>query len=408
MSEEKLTLKSEAKGFDETAKKVDTVADAQDRLKGAVKKTAEPTRDAAAAQDKLNASESDFIGLLTQVAPGMGRFADAMIKGLKIAGDLSTQELKLGEIIAKTTGFIKANAGAFKLLLAGGAVAAGFAAIAAAMGKVREESERVEKQLRKQKEAQDALRESQLDQQGAIERLASTRREGGFTADESRRSQTTAARVKKQFEFLDDSSINQAAAFGGADRSADEVARIAALVQSGRLNLDGQRGQASQDRLIERELRRFSDFLQNEFKREIDQGQTIGATGERADRARVQAVAQPGSSATELRKIAEQFATDTEEAENLARIIQEAGGTLAGLNELGARAILGDAALSESGKKRLLTQEDAQAADVLRAQARPIIVTINQQHSKHVGPDAFSQRRGMINGEIMSRARGER
>ena len=123
--EEKLTIKSEAKGFDETAKQVDKVTDSQEKLKQAVGKTAKPSRDSADAQKQVNASTSDYIGILNQINPALGGYVDASLKAIKVAGGLADQQIPIIDLVKKATTAIKANVSILKLFGAGGALVGG-------------------------------------------------------------------------------------------------------------------------------------------------------------------------------------------------------------------------------------------------------------------------------------------
>lgn len=161
MGEETQDLKLQAKavGFDQAAKEVDKVSDAQKGLTDKVDASSGAKDAATKATDKLKASESDLTSLLSQINPQLGAFADALFKGGKIAGDLASQQISLGGAMAKATGFIKANAGALKLLAASGAVVIGIMAIVRAIGAVREEADRATEAIKRQQDALNDIRQ---------------------------------------------------------------------------------------------------------------------------------------------------------------------------------------------------------------------------------------------------------
>lgn len=265
---QKLTTEAVAKGFDKAAKEHDKVAGAQQKVAGQTKEGAKAATDAADAQGKLNASESDFVGLLSQVSPELGRFADAMVKGVKISGDLATSNIELGKVLEMGKAAAVKYAGALKLLVAGGAVVAGILAIAAAIRKVKEEHEAATRAVNEQIEAETELANKQRDAQQTLENLAATRREGGFTAEQARTAAQQAQRVKQRFGFLDEGAIQQAAALGGLDRSDEELARVALLFQSGRGGVTPETPAVARRRIIGQRLGRHAAMLDREFGRE--------------------------------------------------------------------------------------------------------------------------------------------
>lgn len=188
MGEEKLTLKTEVTGADATAASLEKVKKAQDAVTGgstkataataAVAQGTDAVDKATASQEKLNASESDFVGVLSRLSPALGGFADAMLKGGKIAGDLAGKQIKFGEVLNAVTTAINKNAGALKLLGAAGAVVLGITLITNALAKMREESERLTKSLDDQRDSLNELRGEQRERGQGIEDIAAQRRGG--------------------------------------------------------------------------------------------------------------------------------------------------------------------------------------------------------------------------------------
>jgi len=134
----KLTLLAEALGFDQSARAVDVLTKAQEELK---KKSAElegakltgtvaevgklrgeqQALGAAIAelhpeQDKLNASERTYIGLLSQISPALGSFVEGGVRSIKVAGDLASKNLELTGVLKGAKDMILQNANGLALL----------------------------------------------------------------------------------------------------------------------------------------------------------------------------------------------------------------------------------------------------------------------------------------------------
>lgn len=137
---QRLTVKAQAQGFDQAAKEIGKVTGAQEKLKAKVAGQAKGTERAAQAQDKLNASNEDYISLLGRIDPRLGALADAMFKGSKAAGDLANTQLNLRSVLSTTSDAIKAQANTLKLLAAGGAVYAGITAAVSAYRQMRSDA----------------------------------------------------------------------------------------------------------------------------------------------------------------------------------------------------------------------------------------------------------------------------
>ncbi len=185
MGKQKFTSEVEVTGADRAAKDFDKISNAQkgltDETAGSVKETVK----ADEATKKLSASEGDVVGILSRLNPALGGLADAILKGGKIAGDLASQNISLSGAFSKATGAIKANAGALKLIGAGGAVVAAIAMIAGAMAKMREETLAVTAAIRDQVDALNDLQKQRSTQSENLERMSARRHEGPLTADES-------------------------------------------------------------------------------------------------------------------------------------------------------------------------------------------------------------------------------
>lgn len=235
---QRLTLEASAKNFDKAQREVENLDAATKKATGGTTEATEATKQQTEAQRELNATNEDFVSLLSRIHPALGGFVDAGIKASKIAGDLASQNIDWGKSLETTKNLVTENASALKLLGAGGAALAGVQAIAFAWGQVKKEEEAALAALRAYVTEQSRIKRETLDRQTAIEGLSDTRREGGFSAAQSAAAVERANRIGERFEQLDPSAINQAAAFL-PDASDADIVDASFLIQSGKLALDG-------------------------------------------------------------------------------------------------------------------------------------------------------------------------
>ncbi len=314
---EELKIKATLEGGKQTADGLKDIAGAQAAVNTGNQEAAQPVKEATAAQEDLNASESDYIQLLTQISPVLGRFVDAAIKGSKVAGDLATQNINLTGAFKKAKAAITANAGALKLLTAGGAAVVGLVLISKAFTAIKKEAEEATKAINGTIEAQTRLRNEAIDRKQSIEDIADARREGGFNAGEARQASDKARLIGEANPSLQDGAVNQALALGGVERSVEELSKIAFLLQSGKINLDGGQRSETRDRVIERALERNAEVIDKAFAREDVQAK------ETRDEAKTQAKSASGGNLAELIKIIEPFIKGTDlNPEDIAKIIQ--------------------------------------------------------------------------------------
>ena len=203
MAEERttrLTMVARAAGFDESARSVDVLAQAEAKLAettaqleqvkltgtvaevGKLEEQQQALKNVitefAPEQEKLRVSTELYGGLLSKIHPELGSFVTGMLRGVNVAGRMATQQLDLTSIFKTATEAIGKNAGALALLGAGGAVALGIAAITSAVRKMGEEWERANKTIEQQTKAVNDLRAAQGEQRGSIEALSDLRRGG--------------------------------------------------------------------------------------------------------------------------------------------------------------------------------------------------------------------------------------
>ena len=445
MADQELSLKAKLDGGAETAQGIDKIAGAEEKLAGETSKAGQASGEAAKQVDKLKSSEGDVLGLLTQVSPALGAFADAMLKGSKVAGDLATEQINLGSVLQKTEGFIKANAGALKLLVAGGAIAAGIWAITKALEAEAKAHERVAEAAKRQRTALNELKGQREDMKQAIEEVSDVRAEGGMSAEQSRKATTTAGQIGGKFEQLKPDAIAQAVGmFGDKDLGLDKMIEAAILAQLGKLDVTPEmpesRRMAGLDRLTERHAGAIETFR----SRETAQGQGLGdprspgAGPTEREQAAYRESRSAGGSTTELEAMLKQLLGPDADVERLAGLGQKYGGA-EGLKEaeIGLASgqpvsvvlsrLLGEVRLdSPTGRGRDTAGEEIRGVDVVgREDFRALIealrklesrvqestavakqsggkggtTVIHQNHARFTYPDGRSLRRATTNGE---------
>ncbi|MGB2987133.1 MAG: hypothetical protein WBE26_14770 [Phycisphaerae bacterium] len=80
MADQKLTSEVEIKGAERAAQDLGKVAGAQKGVTGQVEGAAKGADKATEAQQKLSASESDFVGILSRVHPALGGLLDSTLR----------------------------------------------------------------------------------------------------------------------------------------------------------------------------------------------------------------------------------------------------------------------------------------------------------------------------------------
>jgi hypothetical protein len=438
MGDTKLRASVKIDGAGQATKDLKGVAAAQREVTGEVKGAGQEAAQAADAQQKLTASESDFIGVLSRINPALGGLADALLKGGKIAGDLASQNISLSGAFQKATGAIKANAGALKLIGAGGAVVVAIGLIAGAMAKMREEALAVTAAIKDQVDALNDLQKQRSTQSENLERMSAKRHEGPLTADESRAAQQTVAGLG---DVAGVNARQQAVLLGGTGLSKEILQRLSVLIENFPEDVDFERSirYPPEERIggIERRLARRAEPLDVIMTREKEQrGEAVGTA---------QGQARAGSGATasiaEFIKNLPGRGMEGVDPDELARIVQGLQGL--GPEQLdraeGAIAYPGGgkdvrsreyadlqrkgAALKKEGVEgaspqlirlaEMVLQQLNQAADRLDEAAGKLLesgggTVINNQNAKFIGPDAASQKASTINGENRSRRQSER
>ncbi|MEK6798029.1 MAG: hypothetical protein AABZ12_03610 [Planctomycetota bacterium] len=457
MAEERLKLIAEALGFTESARAVDVLAEAQKRLaetsgKLETAKTTGSVSDVAALtkeQQKLG----EAVGLLgeTSEVAGAGmeqlqavlRTIDPRLEGMvsrlgKVAasiGDLATQNVNLKGAFESVTTAISKNGSALALLGAGGAVAVGILAITHAVARMGEEFERVTAAIKRQQEAMNELKRAEQERRRGIEEISDTRREGGFTADQSRAATATAERIGKRFAGLKPEAINEAVAnlFGGEGIDDQALAEAAFLIQAKGLEFGEKDTAARRLGLFGRMRGREAEDVGIFFGRETAQKAATPAEA-------LAELASPEGMTVDIEKFIQDLpgllarGQDVGKVAEIVRVLRDTKGfkgrkagfiaeSMLIINEIAdvARG-QGGAALDIEGKVALLEREGVTArGDEVRtaefalqqlqrrgdgsSRGENITIINNQnQNAKFIGPDAAAQRARTVNGQGRARA----
>ncbi len=304
MPDSRLTIIAETQGTAQAAADLQKVADAQQRLlagqggsgagpateaeqlavaemqlREATSEVASAQENLVSKQDKLHASERTYLGLLSQVSPTLGYYAQGMLRSVKVAGDLATKHLELNHILQAGKGFITENANGLALLGAGGLVVLGISAISSAMAKMAKDFEEATKAIVDQQKALNELKRAEQDQQQTIESISDKRREGGLTADQSRAAEQQASAIGKRFgKSISTESINRAEALlGGQGLTKEQIAEAAFLMDRGTLELDEKARPEARRTAFDRASRRggaaWEKFLARENTQVIERSQ---------------------------------------------------------------------------------------------------------------------------------------
>jgi len=300
----RLTMFAEAMGFDSTASSAELLAAALKRLgettealqtartSGAVGELPQLMEDeqilrqyiaeltpAQQAQEELNLSMRNFVGLVRQVSPGLAFYVEGLFRSVHVVGQLANKNLELGSALKGAGNFIKENAASLALLGAGGAVVFAIDQITGAYAKMGEELEKVTAKIKKQQDAVNELKRAEQDQQQTIESISDKRREGGLTADQARAAEQQAAGIGKRFgKSISTESINRAEALlGGQGLSDDQMADAGFLMDAGKLELDEKARPEARRRAFDRALRRNAADIAKFRAREGTQAGSIPA-----------------------------------------------------------------------------------------------------------------------------------
>jgi hypothetical protein len=392
-TEQELRLTAVAEGFDQAAGQVGKVTDAEKNLADAVENT-------AGSVGLGNQQFRDLVGVLRGIDPGVARIIDGFGRAIQLADALGKSNLNLKDTLGQVIGGFKQLSGSMTLLGAGGLVVLSIMAIAKALTAMREESERVTKALKAQQDALNALKGEEREQEQSIENIRDASRAGPFTAEQARAAADTRRRLQQRPElgFLEDEAINRTlATVGGASDSTagggafdiNQIARIATLVQQGKLDI-GSKGQGQ----IEKALERFSGHLDAVLEREKLQGGSAAIKARAAEQ-----VLQVGGSDLDFRKaLKERFpaGTNFDRILEIVKQLEEPTQQLTKAESLGSSFTGFPVGHDELALARKVIDLKTELA---KERVRPNVQNFYQQNMRNYGPDGPSQRRRITNGE---------
>ncbi len=318
---QKLALEVTQTGAAATAEAIGKVETANKKVAGTAVESAAATDVATEATKKAAASNEDLFNILNKIHPGLGEIAQTMSRGSKVAGDFATKNIDLKGAFDGIGKSIVANAGAFKLLLAGGAVAAGIALIGAAVAKMRAEFEAATKAIADNAKALDELRSKQIEEKASIEQIADARKKvGAPSAEEASRAASDAEAISGRLPELGSGSVRRAAGVtAGLGLERDKIEQLAILLdRRPNFKLDGDQDAKGINRQIDKGIRENADFIASFRRRETAQ------VPEAVDRARRQAVA-AGGETNELRGFASTRVNPGTDLDRLAGLAQKFG-----------------------------------------------------------------------------------
>ncbi len=331
--EQDLKLRVSQDGAEETAAAVGKVETAQKKVAGTAVESAAATETATEATKKAAASNEDLFNILNKIHPGLGEIAQTMSRGSKVAGDFATKNIELANVFGSLKTAVTENAGALKLLLAGGAVAIGIGLIGAAVAKMKAEFEEATKAINDNAKALDELRGKQIEEQASIEQIADARkRVAPITPEQSSEALARAEAVRARLPELGDGSIRRAAGVtAGLDGVDQDMVEQLAILLDRRPNfkLNGDADADSIRRQIQQGVTREAPFIEGFRQRETRQGAGLG-TGrlpggtEAEDRARRQAVA-AGGETNELKGFASTRVNPGTDLDRLTQLAQKFG-----------------------------------------------------------------------------------
>lgn len=266
-----LRLRARAEGFEDAAKKVGNLTDAEALLEKQTKKVGEAAAKVAGQIDEL----ADARERLDEQTDGLDQSSKRGEKSWKdtagVVGLVATALLKLGSALRSTIFLLK-------LFAAVGAVLKGMAAIRRSIKDDIKERLRLIEVMKIQGKVADDLQQRTLSQKDAIERIAAGRRQGGFkTPDAARAAQVGARRAQEQFTALTDTEVNQVfGTFGDLGFSQEELTNLSFINRSGKRDVGTDQTDAMLKLLGRRRLRQFQGQVDTDARVETLQGQGTG------------------------------------------------------------------------------------------------------------------------------------
>lgn len=429
-AQSKLTMTAKGVGFEETAKAVDTLANAQHRLGFAQEALAEALKSGSigevgrltdevgtlksvidqlsSAQLATNAASRDYLKVLREINPSLAGFVDSMLSAVRVAGDLSGKNIDLANAVDFAKNAVSRYRSALGLLAAGSAAVAGIALLTKAWRENADEVKRAEEAVKKHNEALKETARARGERSSSLEAISDTRREGGFTAAEADAATQTVDRVRKRFPDLDESSINRAVALiPGADDK--EIAEAAFLDQRGSLQVKAESSPENRRRRFERSRDRNSSALGTFIAREEEQRAALvrSAFGEVTGTSPNQGAFEkfigtlPGNAYTGREKELAELGIEFSKLEPLGGQGAAGGRGFAvsdeDLQTAQQNKFAADRGVSagDAGDTREAIRQLTRAIDRLASEPR----TVNYNNSRIMGADAATRKARTVNGE---------
>jgi hypothetical protein len=328
--EQDLTTKFKSEGAEKVVADLGRVDKGQEAVQETTKAGTKATEQATEQQVQLNAAEGDYVQLLTQISPTMGRAADALLKFAKIAGEGDRASRSLTQGLAKMEAAAQANKGLIKLV--GAASAAGLAiwALVAAYKKLTEERERANKALEAENKALEESRKQHRDEAAAIREIADTRRNMPFASpDESAAAARQAMRLVEQLPGLKPEEAHRlTAGYLGVDVKWEDMLEMAAALMREQAQVIPEEWKGAEARGVWAQ-----QMVGDETIRKAARAGRIEAA--ERDRARAQAIRRqaPAGAGEELEAAVASLIEDPETRKRILGYYEAAGGSLAGVEE---------------------------------------------------------------------------
>ncbi len=273
----KLTTEVQVKGAEKAADQFSKVAAAEEHVAKGQEGTAASAEKAAEATDKLNASTDDLTGLLNAVHPALGGFAETLLRGSKVAGDLASRNISLAGAHKKAAAMAKQHAGALKLLGAGGAVVLGIAAIVAVVQALKAAHEEAEEAARKQTEALNEQMEQLKELERAYKAAANARMGADAVgADEAARGTERSTRVARRYDIDPALSATVGGELSGVDVDFQTQASYTMLREGGQAEpLDKSMPAGVRQTMVTGAVERNAEWIAADRKRRAEERQEL-------------------------------------------------------------------------------------------------------------------------------------
>ncbi len=216
-----LTVRVEAVGAPQAADDLSKVADATSDVARAAGQSTGETEKLAESQKNVSANQRNWLGLLRQLSPELGEFANDILNAEKVTRELASGSSLLGA--------------------AGAAVIPVLVGVALAAKSIREEFAAAARSMREAADAMTDIQKARMGRAADVEQLSGLRREGPIGAEESRMIaiaaggvlQRVPASTEKERERLADAA-SQAALIAGPEADTatlDDLAIVLANVK---------------------------------------------------------------------------------------------------------------------------------------------------------------------------------